>query len=110
MNAIAFLLPCLALAAEPVAADEPVRAAIQRSLPFVQAEGDRWISEKKCVTCHQVPFMVWALNSAAERGIELDRQKRDECDAWARDWKNMASKEDLEKGEQHTLARSNDPV
>src|SRR5438477_9795104 len=90
--------------------DEQVRVAVERSLPFVQAEGERWITEKKCVTCHQVPFMVWALNAAAERGVELDQQKRNECSSWAVDWKNMATKEDLETGEPHTLARHNDPV
>jgi squalene-hopene/tetraprenyl-beta-curcumene cyclase len=87
-----------------------VRAAVERSLPFVMAEGEKWIAEKKCLTCHQVPFMVWALNAAAERGIELDRQKREECSAWAVTWKNMATKEDVEKGEEHTLARHSDPV
>src|SRR5205823_7019834 len=50
------------------------------------------------------------LNAAAERGMELDRQKREECGSWAIEWKNMATKEDLEKGEQHTLARHTDPV
>jgi squalene-hopene/tetraprenyl-beta-curcumene cyclase len=100
----------LLLGADAAQTDRQVRAAIERSLPFVQAEGERWIAEKKCVTCHQVPFMVWALNAAAERGIELDRQKRDECGSWAIDWKNMATKEDLDQGEQHTLARHTDPV
>src|SRR5438876_5030797 len=90
--------------------EEQASAAVERSLPFVVAEGERWIAEKKCVTCHQVPFMVWALNAAAERGIELDRQKRDECSSWAVEWKNMATKEDLEQGERHTLARHTDPV
>src|SRR3954470_18282634 len=110
MNALAFLVPCLAFAADPPATEGPVRAAIARSLPFIQAEGERWIAEKKCVTCHQVPFMVWALNAAAGRGIELDASKRKECGSWAVEWKNMATKEDLEKGEQHTLARHTDPV
>src|SRR5262245_5885309 len=100
----------LALAAVDAPREEQVRAAVERSLPFVVAEGERWIAEKKCVTCHQVPFMVWSLNAAAERGIELDRQKRDECNLWAVEWKNMATKEDLEKGEEHTLARHSDPV
>src|SRR5437764_888688 len=90
--------------------DEQVRAAVERSLPFVMAEGEKWIAEKKCVTCHQVPFMVWALNAAAERGIELDRPKREACGSWAVEWKNMATKEDLEQGEEHTLARHTDPV
>jgi len=100
----------LLLAAGPPSADEQVRAAIQRSLPFIETEGQRWIEEKKCVTCHQVPFMVWSLNAAAERGIIHDRQRLADCSTWTRDWKNLATKEDLEKGEQHTLSRHHDPV
>src|SRR5689334_13807049 len=100
----------LLMGAGDAPSEQQVRAAVERSLPFVMAEGEKWIAEKKCVTCHQVPFMVWALNAAAERGIELDRQKREECNAWAVSWKNMATKEDLEQGEQQTLARHSDPV
>jgi squalene-hopene/tetraprenyl-beta-curcumene cyclase len=100
----------LMMAVGDAPSDEQACVAIEKSLPFVMAEGERWIAEKKCVTCHQVPFMVWALNAAAERGMELNRQKREECSSWAIEWKNMATKEDLEKGEEHTLARHSDPV
>jgi hypothetical protein len=107
---VSFAAVSLLLASDAAPTDGQVRVAIERSLPFVQAEGDRWIAEKKCVTCHQVPFMVWALNAAADRGIELDRQKRNECGSWAIDWKNMATKEDLDQGEEHTLARHTEAV
>ncbi len=103
-------ISCLLLAAGDAPTDQMVRATIERSLPFIQTEGQKWIDEKKCVTCHQVPFMVWSLNAAAERGIVLDEQKRADCNSWALDWKHMATKEDLEKGEEPTLARHNDPV
>lgn len=104
------VISCLLLAAGDAPTDETVRATIERSLPFVQAEGQEWIDEKKCVTCHQVPFMVWSLNAAADRGIMLDEQKRADCSSWALDWQHLATKEDLEKGEEQTLARHNDPV
>jgi hypothetical protein len=52
------------LAADPSTDEQRVRSTVGRSLPFIQAEGQRWIDEKKCVTCHQVPFMIWALNAA----------------------------------------------
>src|SRR6476620_8485603 len=100
----------LLLAADPPASDEQVRLTIERSLPFIEEEGQRWIDEKKCVTCHQVPFMVWSLNAAAERGIVHDPQRLADCGTWATDWNNLATKEDLEKGEEHTLSRHHDPV
>src|SRR6476620_198247 len=98
----------LLLAADPPASDEQVRLTIERSLPFIEEEGQRWIDEKKCVTCHQVPFMVWSLNAAADRGFVVDRQKLDEWQTWATDWKHMATKEQLEKGDEVTLTNHHD--
>src|SRR4029078_12550164 len=89
----------LLLAADASLPFDDVRTVIERSLPFIQAEGQRWIDEKKCVTCHQVPFMVWSLNSASDRGFKVDRQKLVEWNAWATDWKHMANKEQLDKGD-----------
>jgi len=111
MNLTFALVSCtLVLAADPPPTDDQVRSTIERSIPFVLAEGQRWIDEKKCVTCHQVPFMVWSLNAAADKGLAMDRQKMADCGEWATNWRNMATKEDLEKGEQPTLARHSDPV
>ncbi len=102
---------CLALlAADAPPTDADVRGVVERSLPFVEGEGQRWIDEKKCVTCHQVPFMVWSLNAAADRGFAVDRQKLDEWQTWATDWQHMATKEQLEKGEEVTLSSHHDPV
>jgi squalene-hopene/tetraprenyl-beta-curcumene cyclase len=103
-------ISCLLLTAGDSPTDAAVRATIERSLPFIQREGQEWIDEKKCVTCHQAPFTVWSLNAAADRGIVLDEQRRADCGAWAIDWKHMATKEDLDKGEEHTLERHNDPA
>jgi len=90
--------------------DEQVRSTVERSLPFIQTEGQRWIDEKKCVTCHQVPFMVWALNSAADRGLAIDREKLQGWGDWATDWKHMANKQQLEEGERPTLSAQHDSV
>jgi hypothetical protein len=66
-----------------------VRSVIENSLPFIEREGVRWIEEKKCVTCHQVPFMVWALNAAADRGFAIEPEKINNWNAWARDWRSI---------------------
>src|SRR5262245_41288222 len=107
---VALVAWSLLLAADQPPSDGEVRAAVERSLPFVQVEGQRWIDDKKCVTCHQVPFMVWALNAAADRGLAVDRQKLSDWRTWATDWKHMATKEQLEQGEQATLSKHHDSV
>jgi Prenyltransferase and squalene oxidase repeat len=111
MRWVAFLVGCgLLLAAGRLAAEDAVRATIERSLPFIEREGQRWIDEKKCVTCHQVPFMVWAQNAAADRGLALDRQKLADHRTWATDWQHMATKAQLEQGEELTLSGHPDAV
>lgn len=67
-------------------ATDTVRRTISKSLPFIEREGVKWIEEKKCVTCHQVPFMVWSLNAAKARGLPVDNEKLAEWNAWATDY------------------------
>jgi hypothetical protein len=83
------LLACLPAAevapsprpAEVSAAD--VRRAVERSLPFVEKSSATWRSERKCVSCHQVPFAIWALNEAKSRGVAVDAAKLNDMTAWA---------------------------
>jgi hypothetical protein len=88
-----YLLPLL-LAALPAAEVAPsprpgvvsaadVRRAVERSLPFVEKSSAKWRSESKCVTCHQVPFAVWALTEAKSRGVAIDTAKLDDLTTWA---------------------------
>jgi squalene-hopene/tetraprenyl-beta-curcumene cyclase len=108
---LALIGSSLLVSAEPLPTDGQVRAIIDRAVPFILAEGQKWIDEKKCVTCHQVPFMVWSLNAAADRGIAVDRARLSDCGSWAVDWKNMATKAQLEKGDsKETLTQSPDAV
>src|SRR3954453_2173909 len=78
----AFLLLALsAPAAEPSAKD--VRAAVERSLPFLEKSSTAWKADRKCVTCHQVPFTLWAHNEAKLHGLPVDAKKLDDLTAWA---------------------------
>ncbi len=60
----------VAVAAEPTPDD--VRRAATASLPYLEREGLRWMREKACVTCHQIPVMVWAFNAADRAGLRVD--------------------------------------
>jgi hypothetical protein len=88
-----YVLPFL-LAALPAAEVAPsprsavvtaadVRRAVERSLPFVEKSSATWRSQSKCVTCHQVPFGVWALTEAKSRGVAVDAAKLDDLTGWA---------------------------
>src|SRR3954467_12612164 len=91
-----FTLPLL-LAALPSAEPAPqpraaevsaaeVRRAVERGLPFLEKSSAAWRSERKCVTCHQVAFTIWALNEGKARGFAVDAARLDDLTAWALDF------------------------
>ena len=53
------------LAGEP----DQARAAVERSLAFLQADAARWRNEHSCATCHHGNMTVWALHEAQKRVI-----------------------------------------
>jgi hypothetical protein len=63
-----------------------VRAAVGRALPFLETSSAAWRADRKCVTCHQVPFALWALNEGKARGFDVDAKKLDDLTAWAFDF------------------------
>lgn len=97
--------------AESAQADRAVHEMIERSLPYIEREGVRWIEERKCDSCHQVPFMVWSLNAAADRGFKLDTAQLGQWNQWARDWKSIRGQNQAKEGEEEkTLLGSADEL
>src|SRR5262245_66650548 len=95
---LAFLTAAMLVVPAQSSTDDQVRQTIERSLPFIQTEGQRWMDDKKCVTCHQVPFMVWSLNAAADCGFAIDREKLQAWRTWASEWTHMAKQQALAQG------------
>lgn len=79
---------------------EAVLSAVTRSVPFLQREGQGWIENRKCVSCHQVPFMVWSLSEARGAGVKVDEEMLDETAAWAVDWQNWTAPKNREETDQ----------
>jgi squalene-hopene/tetraprenyl-beta-curcumene cyclase len=107
---VAFATRLLAAEVPPSAPASPdvARDIAQRSLPFIQAKGVAWIEKRNCTSCHQVPSMLWSLNSAARAGLDLDRKDLAERIAWAVDWhhwpqSSSASIEQVHKGNADTM-------
>ena len=75
------------------------RDIASRSLPFLKEKGVAWIEERECASCHQVPAMLWSLNSAARQRLDIDRKDLAERTAWAIKWQhwNYPSKVDSAK-------------
>jgi squalene-hopene/tetraprenyl-beta-curcumene cyclase len=81
-------------AGEGEALSDQARSAVSRSLPWLEREGQRWIDEKKCVTCHRVSFLTWSMRAAEQRGLPVDRNK-------LRVWEEWSVQASLEKTEQN---------
>jgi hypothetical protein len=60
-----------------------VRAAVERSLPFIERNGTAWMQERNCNSCHAVAFLVWSHNAALARGLNVDRKKLAEWVNWS---------------------------
>ena len=76
MSAIPLLLVSLA-ATDPAPpprtagpSTQDVRAAVEKSLPFLEQSTATWRADRKCVSCHQVPFTIWALTGRVDGGSE----------------------------------------
>ena len=59
------------------------RAAVEKSLPYLEKEGVAWIRQRDCLSCHQVTFMLWAHHEARAKGIAVDDRKLAEWTDWS---------------------------
>jgi squalene-hopene/tetraprenyl-beta-curcumene cyclase len=59
---------------------------IEQATPFIEKEGIAWIEERKCASCHQVPFMLWSLGAAVRAGVDADGQKLAKWRDWTFDF------------------------
>ncbi|MFN0198177.1 MAG: prenyltransferase/squalene oxidase repeat-containing protein, partial [Planctomycetaceae bacterium] len=70
------LLTALLFGADEAAAPEvtvdAVHAAADKGITYMIGESRKWVEQKKCASCHHVPFTIWTLNEAKYRGHAID--------------------------------------
>lgn len=62
-----------------------VRAAVARSLPYLEQEGAAWMKQRACISCHQVPAMLWSLHEARRGGVAVDAERVARWNSWLLD-------------------------
>ena len=80
------------------AARNSVQTSISLAVPYLERAGEAWIEKRQCVSCHQVPFMLWSLSAAAEQNYETDRERLGKWMAWSVDIRSFVKpdqKDDL---------------
>jgi len=66
-----------------------LRAALTKGLTFLAKEGDTWMNEKNCNSCHTMPLLLWSHREAKRRGFAIDEKNFKEFV----DWTNERSKD-----------------
>lgn len=84
-----------ALPDAPPTTDE-VRATIKHSIPYIEKQGQWWIEEKKCASCHRVGTMLWSLQTAKQHGFTVSERLPE--------WTDWATGKSLEKSDKGKLA------
>lgn len=84
MNSL-FLFTAALLGAPADSSPTPAdaRQAVERSLPYLMKSSAAWRDNRKCVTCHQVPFTLWPLHDGKARGLKVDEKFTADLTAWA---------------------------
>jgi hypothetical protein len=60
-----------------------LRAALGKSLAFLDNEADAWMNERNCNACHHMPELLWSHREAKRRGVPIDQKKFDEFIEWS---------------------------
>ncbi|MEM6989671.1 MAG: hypothetical protein AAF721_04215 [Myxococcota bacterium] len=60
-----------------------IATALAPSLVYLRNEGEGWIEEHACASCHQIPAMLWSLGLAEQRGLAVDADALARSRAWA---------------------------
>ena len=56
---------------------------VERALDYIFVKGEAWIKERKCVSCHMIPHMMWSLTAASQSGFKLPSEKAKELTQWS---------------------------
>lgn len=67
---------------KPLAEDE-LRSVLSKSLGYLAKEGDQWMTDKSCNSCHHMPLLLWGHREAKRRGFAVEPKKFDEWLEWS---------------------------
>lgn len=56
---------------------------VTKGLEYVREAGEQWISDRGCVSCHQVPAMIWSHEAAEAAGFGVPLQKLRKLEKWS---------------------------
>ena len=48
---------------------QAVDDTVRRAIPYLERYGEAWIERHQCVSCHQIPFMLWGALCSGRAGL-----------------------------------------
>lgn len=81
-----------AIGSQETGSQETARS-IQRGLQYVQQAGERWIEKRGCVSCHQIPTLIWSHETARRTELIAVSDQLDEWERWSTDVLNFVKPE-----------------
>ena len=90
-------------------ADLPLetKQAAQGAVKFLESKGEGWVKKQKCVSCHQIPSMVWSLSAVEKSGMQLDETLLQERLNWSTDFLHFVDPKDRDAAVQADVLTSN---
>lgn len=82
-------------------------AAVAQGLAYVQTTGQQWMSDRGCVSCHQVPSMIWSHEAARTAGNSVSVDKLFEWESWATEVVNFVKPHQKEDADEKATMASN---
>lgn len=60
-----------------------VHADPAKAIDYLKTEGKRWMDQRGCASCHQVPAMLWSLHSAEQHGLPVASDELQQWNEWS---------------------------
>ena len=60
-----------------------LKQSIESAIPYIQQNAQVWINQKKCVSCHQIPFGLWSTQVAKNAGYKTNEEVFQKQSKWA---------------------------
>lgn len=67
----------------------PDEVALTTALAHLEKSGQAWIDRRGCVSCHQIPPVLWSFEAAAEWGIDDHNATMQSWETWSTDVVNF---------------------
>ncbi|MBT4692750.1 MAG: hypothetical protein HOB73_05360 [Planctomycetaceae bacterium] len=80
---VVIILSCTQFARAQQGKPRSLKQSIESAIPYIQQNAQVWIDQKKCVSCHQVPFGLWSTQVAKNAGHKIDEELFQKQSKWA---------------------------